>query len=108
MPTQERRQMAVRRITADTRDHIRRLADILYEFLPLTTASKRAVTFRTIFAESGIGHYLEGDTKKRPYRLHGRKSSGATLASRASSFGRSCQRQSTTAATSATPSGARN
>ena len=57
--------MAVRHITADTRDHIRRLADVLYEFLPLTTASKRALTFRTIFAESNVNHYLEGETKKR-------------------------------------------
>jgi len=57
--------MAVRRITADRRELIRQLADILSHFLPLTAHSQNTVTFQTIFAESGIAHYLEGEVKRQ-------------------------------------------
>lgn len=57
--------MAVRRITADRRELIRQLADILSTFLPLTARSPNTVTFQTIFAKSNIDHYLEGEVKKQ-------------------------------------------
>jgi uncharacterized protein (TIGR02391 family) len=57
--------MAVRRITADRRELIRQLAEILSAFLPLTARSQNTITFQTIFAESGIAHYLEGEVKKQ-------------------------------------------
>src|SRR5215218_7617564 len=57
--------MAVRRITADRRELIRQLSDILYNFLPLTSHAKNTVTFRSIFAESGVARYLEGDIKRK-------------------------------------------
>ena len=57
--------MAVRRITADRRELIRQLADILSTFLPLNARSKNTITFRTIFAQSNIEHYLEGEIKRQ-------------------------------------------
>lgn len=56
---------AVRRITAGTKDQIRRLVDVLYHFLPLSARGKDAVTFRSIFAESGREEWLEGHPSKR-------------------------------------------
>lgn len=56
---------ATRRITADTRDKIRKLVDSLAPLLPLSTHSRNAVTFRTIFGESGKGKLLEGRGSKR-------------------------------------------
>jgi len=57
--------MAVRRITADKRDLIRQLTDILCDFLPLTSHAKNAVTFQTIFAESKVDHHLDGTVKRK-------------------------------------------
>jgi uncharacterized protein (TIGR02391 family) len=57
--------MAVRRITADRRELIRQLADILSTFLPLNARSKNTITFSTIFAQSNIEHYLEGEIKRQ-------------------------------------------
>ena len=54
-----KRRRAVRMVTAQAKTQINRLADILYEFLPLTSNSPSAVTFTTIFEESGIAHYLD-------------------------------------------------
>ncbi|MGI6705877.1 MAG: TIGR02391 family protein [Clostridia bacterium] len=56
---------AVRRITAADRVNISRLADILYDFLPLTAPSKDAVTFLTIFEGSSIGEYLDVRKNKK-------------------------------------------
>ncbi|MDD2201891.1 MAG: TIGR02391 family protein [Firmicutes bacterium] len=55
----------VRRVTTPVRTHLNDLADILYEFLPLSSPSKNTVTFGTIFAESRIEPYLRGPTNKR-------------------------------------------
>lgn len=55
---------AVLRVTAATRERLNRLAEILYPFLPLTSRSKNAVTFTSIFAESSIADYLDGPTNK--------------------------------------------
>lgn len=55
----------VRRVTAPVRKDLNDLADILYEFLPLTSPSKNTVTFTSIFAQSGIGGYLQGPVNKR-------------------------------------------
>lgn len=54
----------VRRVSAGRRDQLNRLASLLYEFLPLNSPAKSTVTFRTIFAESGVEKYLEGPTNK--------------------------------------------
>lgn len=56
---------AVRRVTASARERLNRLAEILYDFLPLTARSKNAVTFTSIFAESSVAHYLEGPSNKQ-------------------------------------------
>jgi uncharacterized protein (TIGR02391 family) len=55
----------VRRVTAPVRQRLNDLAEILYEFLPLTSHSKNAVTYSSIFAESRIEAYLRGPTNKR-------------------------------------------
>ena len=55
----------VRRVTAPVKKYLSDLANILYEFLPLSSLSKNTVTFSTIFAESGIEHYLRGPANKR-------------------------------------------
>ncbi len=57
--------MAVRQITAARRELIRQLVDITCDFLPLTSRSKNTVTFYSIFAESSVAHYLEGEVKKQ-------------------------------------------
>jgi uncharacterized protein (TIGR02391 family) len=57
--------MAVRQITAGRRELIRQLTEILSAFLPLTAHSQNTITFQTIFAESGIAHYLEGQVKRQ-------------------------------------------
>lgn len=54
---------AVRRITAGRQERINRLAEILYNFLPLSSYSKSATTFSTIFAESRVDSYLKGKNK---------------------------------------------
>jgi len=58
------RQKAVRKITTEKKEQLNRLSEILYDFLPLTANSKKAVTFYSIFAESKISHYLDGQGNK--------------------------------------------
>lgn len=58
------RRKPARRITAARQERINRLAEILYDFLPLSSASDQACTFRTIFRESRIDAYLASDNKK--------------------------------------------
>ena len=57
------RRKVVRMITAARQERINRLAKILYAFLPLSSVSKKTVTFRTIFAESRIDSYLSDENK---------------------------------------------
>lgn len=59
------RKKCIRRITAARKVALNRLADILYEFLPLTAHSPSAVTFKTIFAESSLLQYFNQDAPKR-------------------------------------------
>lgn len=56
---------AVRKITANKRILLNRLAEILCEFLPLSSDSKNTVTFKSIFTESLVGKYLDGHRVKR-------------------------------------------
>ncbi len=56
---------SVRKVTAAKKVELSRLANLLYEFLPLTSHSASATTFKTIFSGSSIGHYLDGETNKR-------------------------------------------
>ena len=58
------RRKAVRRITAEKKECLNRLSAILYNFLPLSANSKKAVTYNSIFAESKIAHYLDGQANK--------------------------------------------
>ncbi|HHT48024.1 MAG TPA: hypothetical protein GXZ98_01855, partial [Firmicutes bacterium] len=60
-----KRKRAVRMVTAQVKTRINRLADILYEFLPLTSNSPDAVTFTTIFKESYVSQYLDCRKPKR-------------------------------------------
>ena len=60
-----KRERAVRRITAKQKERLNRLAEVLSEFLPLTSNSPRAVTFTTIFKESAISHYLNTRKPKK-------------------------------------------
>ena len=60
-----KKRVAVRKVTADKGAELGRLANLLYEFLPLSSHSESATTFRTIFSESFVGHYLDGETNKR-------------------------------------------
>ncbi len=62
---------AVRRITMDNRILLNRLAEILYNFLPLDANSKSVVTFKTIFAESSVEKYLEDHEVKLQALEHG-------------------------------------
>lgn len=54
----------IRPVTASARERINRLAEILYRFLPLSSRSPNAVTFTSIFAESDVAGYLEGQENK--------------------------------------------
>lgn len=56
---------AVRRVTTARRADIGELSNLLCDFLPLNAFGKNAVTFKTIFAESNIEHYLDGYSNKR-------------------------------------------
>lgn len=62
---------SVRRITADKKERIGRLADILYDFLPLTASSEHAVTFQSIFRESQIDKYFQGESNKKKALMQG-------------------------------------
>ena len=55
----------VRKITAEKKERINRLAEILYHYLPLHSRSSNAITFKSIFRESSIAAYLEGPDNKR-------------------------------------------
>jgi uncharacterized protein (TIGR02391 family) len=56
---------AVRYITADLKALIGELVDLLSDFLPLSSRSKHATTFKTIFSESNVSGYLDqGNYKK--------------------------------------------
>lgn len=55
-----------KRVSAAQREALSRLADILYDFLPLSSHSPNAVTFRSIFAESNIEKYLGARNKNIP------------------------------------------
>lgn len=55
----------VRSITTATRGQIASLADVLYTFLPLSTRTKKAETFRTIFKESNVHNYIPKDSPKK-------------------------------------------
>lgn len=55
----------MRRITTDVREKIQALCRVLGDFLPLTSRSKSAVTFKSIFAGRRIAGYLEGDIKQK-------------------------------------------
>lgn len=55
---------AVRRITADKKALIGELVEILYDFLPLSSRSKNAVTFYSIFGESRVDNYLDKGSHK--------------------------------------------
>ena len=59
-----KRKKSVRRITAARQERLNTLAEILYELLPLTSRSRSAITFTSLFVESSVGHYLEGPTNK--------------------------------------------
>lgn len=72
---------AIRTVTAKKKILLNHLAGILYDFLPLSSNAKNAVTFRTIFAESSIEKYLDGHGNKlqalenalvKVYRYHSR------------------------------------
>jgi len=52
-------QKAIRRVTAARKERLNRIAEILYNFLPLTSMSKNAVIFMSIFSESSIQNYLD-------------------------------------------------
>lgn len=64
-----KRRRAVRMVTTQAKTQINRLADILYEFLPLTSNSPSAVTFTTIFEESGIALYFDTTSKLKKQAL---------------------------------------
>lgn len=60
-----KRRKSVRTVTAKDKERLNRLAEILYELLPLTSNSSNAVTFTSIFRESFISSYLNGCKTKR-------------------------------------------
>jgi|SRR5690625_535966 len=62
---------AIRRITASKKALIRELVDVLYDFLPLSSRSKKATTFITIFAESNVEKYLEKGAYKKANLTNG-------------------------------------
>ena len=59
---------AIRTVTANKKILIDHLADILCDFLPLTSNANNAVTFEKIFSESSIEKYL-GDLKVKRQTL---------------------------------------
>ena len=58
------RRRALRNITAADRERLSRLADILYNFLPMNTYMGAGSNFRKIFEESRIDSYLKQGNKK--------------------------------------------
>ncbi len=67
----EKKQKFTRKITTPLHTHLNNLVNILYVFLPLSSISTSAVTFKTIFRESGIDSYLEGPANKKQALLKG-------------------------------------
>lgn len=54
---------AVRRITISVKTQILDLVEVLYDFLPMSS-HKDITTYRSIFVESNIDGYLEGNNKR--------------------------------------------
>jgi len=61
-----KRAKVIRKITMPIQDHLNRLAEILYPFLPLNANSPKTITFKTIFAESHVSHYFNANLHKGP------------------------------------------
>jgi uncharacterized protein (TIGR02391 family) len=57
--------MPTLRIIADVRAKIRELVEVMAPFLPLSTRSGNAITFTSLFRESGIHAYLSGPESKK-------------------------------------------
>ncbi len=57
--------MPNRRITANIRAKISELVNLHKEFLPLSSRSRKTITFKTIFAESKVDQYLDDDIKTK-------------------------------------------
>lgn len=57
--------MPNRRITASIKAKISELVTILQNFLPLSSRSKETITFKTIFSESNVEHYLDNEIKSK-------------------------------------------
>lgn len=55
---------AFRKVTANKKILLNQLAELLCQFLPLTSNAKNSITFRSIFAESHIEKYLDGYSVK--------------------------------------------
>ena len=55
---------AVRKVTANKKILLNQLAELLCQFLPLSSNAKNSITFRSIFAESHIEKYLDGYSVK--------------------------------------------
>jgi hypothetical protein len=51
---------AVRKVTANKKILLNQLAELLCQLLPLSSNAKNTITFKSIFAESHIGKYLDG------------------------------------------------
>jgi uncharacterized protein (TIGR02391 family) len=56
---------SAQRITADKRAKINALVEIVHLFLPLSSRSKSAITFTTIFKESKVDKYLNMENKRQ-------------------------------------------
>jgi uncharacterized protein (TIGR02391 family) len=54
-----------KKITAGVKTQIFELCNLLYNFLPLSSYNKNAITFKKIFTESKVHKYLIGNNKKQ-------------------------------------------
>lgn len=59
------KQKIIRRLNQNQKDLIKDLVNCTYNFLPLKSSYKSAVTFKTIFSESKISNYLINQGSKR-------------------------------------------
>jgi uncharacterized protein (TIGR02391 family) len=55
---------SVMRITTDKKAKINGLVEVIQSFLPLSSRSNSAITFKTIFKESKIDKYLDSENRK--------------------------------------------
>src|SRR5688572_26343697 len=62
--TSKKKLKAVRKITADNKEAIRALVDVIYTFLPLTAHSNKTITVLKIFEESSVERYLNTELSK--------------------------------------------